>query len=180
MTKQEEIIFLLQTYGIKQSWLAEKLGMKVNTLRYFLKESPFLEDTLYERIKEIIDNYRLEIELFNAYTDDEEDDLFSEEKLTLNIGARIRIFARKRYSTLTELANALEMKPQQLHQYISGKREPGAKILYKFLKLGCDINWLLGGAESVDSYRIYKIENQLHLHQEALKKIRKIIDELSK
>lgn len=180
MTKQEEILFLLQTYGIKQSWLAEKLGMKKNTLRYFLKESPFLEEALYNRIKEIIDNYQLEIELFNTYDEDEEDDLFSEDKLTLNIGARIRIFARKRYSTLTDLANALDMKPQQLHQYISGKREPGAKILYKFLKLGCDINWLLGGAESVDSYRIYKIENELRKHEEALKKIGKIIDEVNK
>ncbi len=176
MTRQEEILFLLRTYGIRQSWLANKLGLKKTTLSYLLKESPVLDDDIYKKIKELIDNYQMELDLFR----DEEDelDLFSEENLRLGVGERIRIFAKRKYNTLRALADAMGIKPQQLQQYVSGKREPGTKILRKLLNLGCDINWLLGGAESLESYRVFKLEQELKRTEMALDQIKSALKKL--
>jgi transcriptional regulator with XRE-family HTH domain len=176
LTRQEEILFLLRTYGIRQSWLAKKLGLKKQTLTYLLKESPHLDDDIYKKIKEIIDNYQLELDLFRD--DEEELDLFTEENLRLGVGERIRIFAKRKYNTLKALADAMEMKPQQLQQYVSGRREPGTKILRKLLRLGCDINWLLGGAESLESYRVFKLEQELKRNEIALEQIRNALKKL--
>jgi len=119
-----------------------------------------MDQDLYENIKDIIDSYQFDLGL----TDEEETDnynLFSDEKLSIGIGNRIRFFAKRKYGTLKSLAIAMNISPQQLQQYVSGKREPGSKILAKLLRLGCDINWLLGGSESVESYKIYKLEKNL-------------------
>ncbi len=176
MTRQEEILFLLRTYGIRQSWLAKKLGVNKQTLSYLLKEAPRLDDDLYKKIKEIIDNYQLELDLFRD--EEEELDLFTEENLRLGIGERIRIFAKRKYDTLKALADAMGIKPQQLQQYVSGRREPGTKILRKLLQLGCDINWLLGGAESLESYRVFKLEQELKRHEIALEQIKNALKKL--
>ncbi len=176
MTKQEEILFLLRTYGIKQSWLAKKLNLKKQTLSYLLKESPHLDDDIYKKIKDIIENYQLELDLFKD--EDEELDLFTEENLRLGLGERIRIFAKRKYGTLRGLAKALEIKPQQLQQYVSGKREPSTKILRKLLRIGCDINWLLGGAESLESYRVFKLEQELKRTELAIEQIKNALKKL--
>lgn len=160
MTHQEEIRYLLHTLGIKQSMVAEKLGMKVQTLTYLLNESPQFDDELYHQIKKIIEDYQFELNLFEGEYQDSLD-LFTDEKLQLGIGERIRLFAKRKYGTLKKLAEAMLISPQQLQQYISGKREPGTRILVKLLRLGCDVNWLLGGKESIESYKIYKLENEL-------------------
>jgi transcriptional regulator with XRE-family HTH domain len=140
--------------------IAEKLGMKVQTLNYLLSESPQFDDELYLQIKKIIDEYQFELNLFEGELDNNLD-LFSDEKLQLGIGERIRFFAKRKYGTLKKLAESMKISPQQLQQYISGKREPGTRILVKLLKLGCDVNWLLGGKEAIESYKIYKLENEL-------------------
>jgi hypothetical protein len=49
--------------------------------------------------------------------------------------------------------------------------------LARLLRLGCDINWLLGGTEKAESYRVYKLENDLKKLQESYKKIISIIEE---
>ncbi|MCX7797433.1 MAG: helix-turn-helix domain-containing protein [Melioribacter sp.] len=176
MTKQEEIKYLIQSYDIKLNYIAEKIGMKTQTLNYILNDQNLLDDELYKKIKEIIDNYQFELNLFdNAY--DENLDLFSEEN-QFRIGERLRLFAKKKFGTLKKLAEAMDISPQQLQQYISGKREPGSKILIKLLKLGCDINWLLGGKESLESYKIYKLESKLKELQEATSQIAQIIKKL--
>ncbi|MCX6170729.1 MAG: helix-turn-helix transcriptional regulator [Ignavibacteriales bacterium] len=170
MTKQEEVKYLIHTLGIKLSLIAEKLDMKIQTLHYLLNESPQFDDDLYHQIKKIIDEYQFELNLFEDSHPDNLD-LFTDEKLQMGVGERMRFFAKKKYGTLKKLADAMLISPQQLQQYISGKREPGTRILAKLLRLGCDVNWLLGGKESVESYKIYKLESELRKLQSSFSQI---------
>lgn len=174
MTKQEEIKYLIHTLGIKLSMIAEKLEMKVHTLSYLINESPQFDDDLYKQIKKIIDDYQFELNLFDG-EHSEDFDLFTDDKLQVGIGERMRFFAKKNYGTLKKLAEAMGISPQQLQQYISGKREPGTRILIRFLRLGCDVNWLLGGRESLESYKIYKLEGELRKLQNNLSQISMIV-----
>ncbi|MFA3783132.1 helix-turn-helix domain-containing protein [Melioribacteraceae bacterium 4301-Me] len=172
MKKQDEIKHLINTLGIKVSSIAEKVGLKSQTLNYLIYESEEFDDELYEKIKEIIDNYQFELDLFEE--EEQMPDLFSEE-FNLGIGERIRIFAKQKYGTLKKLAAAMKISPQQLQQYISGKREPGSKILARLLRLGCDINWLLGGKESLESYKIQLLESKIKKLKHSLQQISSII-----
>lgn len=174
MQKQEEIRHLIHTLGIKLSMISEKLGMKVQTLSYLINESPKFDDELYKQIKKIIDDYQFDLHLFDGEVYDFTD-LFTEKSLQVGIGERIRLFAKRKYGTLKKLALAMEISPQQLQQYISGKREPGTRILAKLLRLGCDVNWLLGGKESLESYKIYKLESELRKMQSSLSQIAAIV-----
>ncbi|MBU1101071.1 MAG: helix-turn-helix domain-containing protein [Bacteroidetes bacterium] len=178
MTTQEEVRKLVETNGIHLTWIAEKLSIKKSTLKYILYESPKQDDALLEQIKELIESFQFELNLFEDADDDP--DLFSEEELHMGIGERIRLFAKRKYGTLKKLADAMLISPQQLQQYISGKREPGSRILIKLLKLGCDINWLLGGKERAESYRVYKLETELRTLQHNLKQIVQITNKLEK
>lgn len=171
MTKQEEVRYLIHTLGIKPGMIAEKLGMKVQTFTYLLNDSPQFDDDLYKQIKTIIDDFQFELNLFEGGDDADSLDLFTDNKLNLGIGERIRLFAKRKYGTLKKLAEAMKISPQQLQQYVSGKREPGTRILMKLLRLGCDINWLLGGKESIESYKIYKLENELRRFQSSFNQI---------
>jgi len=177
MNKQEEIKYLIHTLGIKHHDIAEKLGMKVHTLLFLLNESPQFDDDLYRQIKAIIDEYQFELNLFdNEYT--ENLDLFTDEKIQSGIGERMRWFAKQKFGTLKKLADAMEISPQQLQQYISGKREPGSKVLAKLLRLGCDVNWLLGGRESLEAYKIYKLENELRKLQGSFQQITSLVQKV--
>lgn len=157
--------------GIKEKWLAEKLDIKTSVLNYILKDSKDLDRDLFDKMKEIIDSYQFELNLPST-PDDENYNLFDETKLSKGVGNRIRVFAKKKYGTLKKLAEAMQISPQQLQQYLSGKREPGARILSKLLRLGCDLNWLLGGSESYESYQIYKLEKEL-------KEVNSVVTEIS-
>ncbi len=171
MTRSEEIKYLMYSNGISIEWLSEQIGMKPKTLAYFLSKENYIEDELYEKLKEIIASKQYEPEFFQEHY--EFYDLFDDVNLKIGLGDRIRIFAQRRYGSIAKLAKALEIAPQQLQHYISGRREPGAKTLLKFLKVGCDLNWLLGGTEKLESYRIYKLENEV-------KKLRNLIFEIEK
>lgn len=174
MDKLEEIKFLIQTHGIKQSWLAEKIGINNQTLTFLLNDSEKFDDELYDTIKKLISTYQYELGLDMEDPNKDNLELFDEHQLKKGIGERIRTFAKRKYGTLKALAEAMEISPQQLQQYISGNREPGSRILIKFLRLGCDINWLLGGSESLESYRIYKLETQIRKLQTSLSQIESI------
>ncbi len=174
MNKQEEIKYLIHTHGIKLSMIAEKLGMKVQTLNYLINESNQFDEDLYDQIKKIIDDYQYELNLFEGEIPFP-NDLFTDENSKIGIGERIRIFARKKFGTLKKLADEMQISPQQLQQYISGNREPGTRILLKLLRLGCDINWLLGGRESFESYKMYKLESELRRLKNNLDQIANII-----
>lgn len=177
MTKQEEIKYLIHTLGIKLSMIAEKLGMKVQTLSFLINESLEFDDDLYKQIKQIIDEYQFELNLFEGEYN-ESLDLFTDEKMQSGIGERMRWFAKKKYGTLKKLAEAMNISPQQLQQYISCKREPGSKILGKLLRLGCDVNWLLGGRESIESYKIYKLESELRRLQQSFQQINSVVQKV--
>ncbi len=178
MNKQEEIRFLLKSHGIKLSWIASRLDINYQTLTYLLNEPDKFDDDLYNTIKELINTYQYELGLFDEEHNPEPMELFDEYALKKGIGERIRIFAKKKYSTLKNLASAMGISPQQLQQYISGNREPGSRILIRFLRLGCDINWLLGGAESIESYKIYRLEKELRKLNTALLQIDGIVKEI--
>lgn len=178
MTKQEEIRYLIHTLGIKLSMIAEKLGIKVQTLSYLINESPQFDDDLYKNIKEVIDNYQFELNLFEGEYNESLDLFTSEESMHLGIGERLRLFAKRKYGTLKKLAEAMKISPQQLQQYISCKREPGSKILTRLLRLGCDINWLLGGKEALESYKIYKLESELRKLQQSISQINSVIQKV--
>jgi transcriptional regulator with XRE-family HTH domain len=178
MSKQEEINSLIKSHGVKQSWLAERLGIKSQTLEFLLNDSDKFDDDLYESIVRLVSTYQYELKLFDEDGTSGEPQLFDEQTLKKGIGGRIRIFAKRKYATLKNLAEAMQISPQQLQQYISGNREPGSKILIRFLRLGCDINWLLGGAESLESYRIYKLENEIRKLQSALAQVYHVSNDL--
>jgi len=172
--KQQELQQLIKSHGIKESWLSERLGLKLSTFKYLLYESDKFDEDLYEQIKQAIEDYQYDL---NLYTDDKpiDLDLFSDEDLRIGIGHRVRAFAKRKYGTLKRLAESMDISPQQLQQYISGKREPGSKILLKLLRLGCDINWLLGGSETPESYKIYKLESELRKMHEGYSEIETIV-----
>ncbi len=178
MTKQEEIKLLIRSYGIKQTWLAEKLGIKNQTLTYLLNESDKFDDELYDAIKEHLGKYQYDLGFYDDNKPAQDLELFDEHQLKKGIGERIRIFAKRKYNTLKNLAEAMGISPQQLQQYISGNREPGSRILIKFLRLGCDINWLLGGSESFESYRIYKLETEIRKLQGALSQVQHTVNDV--
>ncbi len=177
MTKQEEIKYLMYTNGISIEWLADQMGMKPKTLAYFLRDENLIDDELYSKLKEIISTRQFEPELFET-EHFEFYDLFDDVNLKIGVGDRIRIFAKRRYGSISKLAKALEISPQQLQQYISGRREPGAKTLLRFLRIGCDLNWLLGGAEKLESYRIFKLENEVKKLRNTIFEIEKLIKDV--
>jgi len=163
MDKLTSVRNLIKNYGIKETWLAKTLEIKESTLHYLLFECDKIDDDLYERIHEIVNSYQFEL---TFPEDNEELNLFNENEIYKSIGERIRIFAKRKFGTLKNLSVAMEISPQQLQQYISGTREPGAKILHKLLKLGCDLNWLLGGIDSFESFKVYRLENEIkNLHK---------------
>lgn len=177
MTKQEEIKYLLHTLGIRYNIVADKLGMKSQTLTFLLNESPQFDEELYKQIKQIVDEYQFELNLFDG-GETENLDLFNDERMERGIGERLRWFAKQKFGTLKKLSDAMQISPQQLQQYISGKREPGSKILVKLLRLGCDVNWLLGGRESMESYKIYKLEHELRKLQSSFQQINTLVQKV--
>ncbi len=176
MSKQEEIKLKLDSLGISHKWLADKIGIKLQTLSFLLNDSDHFDDDLVETINDAIKTYQFELKLFTGNEEGNSPDLFDDTKLKGAIGQRIRIFAKRKYSTLKALAEAMEISPQQLQQYISGNREPGSRILIRFMKLGCDINWLLGGSESLESYKIYKLETEVRKLRTSLTQVHSISD----
>lgn len=176
MNKREEINHRLNSLNISLNWIATKLEIKSQTLSYLLESDDHFDDELYNSINEAIESYQFELDFSKDHLPIELN-LFDEERFKDGIGERIRIFAKRKYSTLKALADAMDISPQQLQQYISSNREPGSRILIKFMKLGCDINWLLGGSESIETYRIYKLELEVRNLQSKLSKISKIVEE---
>jgi transcriptional regulator with XRE-family HTH domain len=149
------------------------LGTTLTSLNYLLANPELITDVLKERILKIIDDYQSELRLFKDELPNESD-IFNDIEFQKILGERIKIFAKQRFNTLKELAAALEISPQQLNQYTSGKREPGCKILSKLLDLGCDINWLLSGSKISESYKIITLENRINELKETLTEIIKI------
>ena len=178
LTKKEELKSLIKNYTVNETWLAKQLGIKKDTFDFILNESAQLDEEFYLKVKEILDDFQYELS-FDEEIQDETLDLFVDTELIKGIGERIRVFARRKYGTLKKLSDEMEISPQQLQQYISGKREPGSRILLKLLKLGCDINWLLGGTDSNDNFRVYNLENEVRKYQKSISEIEKVIQKIN-
>ena len=178
MDKKEKVKSLINSLNIKLPWLADRLEMKTQVLNFLLNDEADLDENLYKKIIEVIDSYQYELKFYSADTYSELT-LFDADRLHLGIGDRIKVFARKKYGNMKKMADALGISPQQLHQYTSGKREPGSKVLIRFLRLGCDLNWLLGGAESIESYKIYKLENEIRNLRQGMSDISELLSRLN-
>ncbi|MBN2571033.1 MAG: helix-turn-helix transcriptional regulator [Ignavibacteriales bacterium] len=178
MDRREEIKKLLELHKIKQSWLAQKLGIKSQTLHYLINKRTKIDNELYQQILEIIESYQYELDLSEQPVID--DSTIFDKKILSEISNRLRIFAKRRYGTLKNLATALGISPQQLHQYVSSRREPRIRVLLKLFSLGCDINWLLGGAESMDAYVTYRLENEIRKYQNSISQMYNILEQIKK
>ena len=64
------------------------------------------------------------------------------------IGLRLKEFVEKKFNSTAELARLLGVTRSYFNPYFSGKSVLGGETLSKLAELGCDINWLLGGATS--------------------------------
>lgn len=70
------------------------------------------------------------------------------------IGEKLRDFGISRFGSIKEFAEALDMSPPNLQQYLRGDREPGTPILQKLSELGCDLNWLLSDKKNTDNVKV--------------------------
>jgi|SRR3989339_943042 len=65
------------------------------------------------------------------------------------IASRFKEFGQARFGTawgwMTRYAEALEMDPGALRNYLVGDRVPGNKMQAKLRELGCDLKWLMTG-----------------------------------
>ena len=66
----------------------------------------------------------------------------------MNIGEKLRIFAKIKFGSVSKLAEALDMKTPSLYTYLNEESIPGGQLLKKLQNLGCDINWLLSDDEN--------------------------------
>lgn len=61
------------------------------------------------------------------------------------IGSRLKSYAKARCGSIKRLAEELEMRPDNLQKYASGRNEPGSKLLQQLAAHGCNVHWLLTG-----------------------------------
>ena len=66
-------------------------------------------------------------------------------EIKIGVGKRIREFAKQKFKTSRKLAEKLEMMPQTLQVYISGRALPGGEIVRKMAEIGADIHYIFTG-----------------------------------
>ncbi len=100
---------------------------------------------------------------------------------------RIRRFGLKKFGSIKEFAEAMDMSPSNLQAYLQNRRQPGTPILKRLSELGCDIDWLLTGEENNDkrlkiieeqSKRIKELETENRILLESISRISLITEEL--
>ncbi len=68
------------------------------------------------------------------------------------VAQNLRLFGYKRFGTMKKFAEALDMNPSTLYSgYLNGRSLPGPVLLVKLIDLGCNINWLLTGRETMNN-----------------------------
>lgn len=68
------------------------------------------------------------------------------------VAQNLRLFGYKKFGTMKQFAEALDMNPSTLYSgYLNGRSLPGPVLLVKLINLGCNINWLLTSRESMYS-----------------------------
>lgn len=87
-------------------------------------------------------------------------------------GEKLKEFSKKKFGSVTKLAEALEMSQPQLSSYISGEVGPGLKILQDIQSLGCDMNWLLGAGNKKEDITKDKFMEKLGKLEKENKELR--------
>jgi len=64
---------------------------------------------------------------------------------------RLRLFAKEKFNTIAELERAMGKNKGYLLSYLNGRSMLGGETLKQLSELGCDINWLLTGKNSVSA-----------------------------
>ncbi len=68
------------------------------------------------------------------------------------VAQNLRLFGYRRYGSMKDFAEALDMNPSTLYSgYLNARSLPGPVLIVKLIDLGCDINWLLTGRETPSS-----------------------------
>ncbi len=104
------------------------------------------------------------------------------------IAQRLRQFGKNHFGSMSKLAEALDMTPQQLNDYLSGRITPGNKMQGRLREIGCDIEWLMtgekkhGGLDTSPAVGdpIIAFHAPSGMSEEKRKQIQKMINELSK
>ena len=69
------------------------------------------------------------------------------------IGLRLKEYAEKNFSTFADFARAMGKDVTYFTNYYKGKSVLGGELLAQLAELGCDINWLLNGANNKPTLR---------------------------
>lgn len=99
----------------------------------------------------------------------------------MTIGQKIRYFAERNLGGVTKLAEAFEVKLPTLYPYLNDKSLPGAQMLIKLHKLGCDINWLLSDDDDAivkDSKIAYYNMDRIKSLEQEVKELRRAINQI--
>jgi hypothetical protein len=112
--------------------------------------------------------------------------------IKVEIGLRLKDFAKKKFGSVAELERLLRKPPAFFQSYIGGRSFLGGEILMQLAERGCDINFLLTGKRgiSVDEetkkkisdmeQRLEKIESKMFRLLEENEKLKDVIDEKDK
>lgn len=92
------------------------------------------------------------------------------------IGKRLKEFAKNKYGTVSAFAEACSMPQPQMSAYTSGAKSPSVDVLLRFLKAGCDINWLLSG-EGEMIYSSGYNQNETSLTEDEISQLRTLLKE---
>ena len=78
MSKREEIKSQLKSLGIRDSWLAEQLGIRKSVLIMLLNEQIDIDTEFYSSIKNVIESYQYDLGLLDESEEGDELNLFDE------------------------------------------------------------------------------------------------------
>lgn len=92
------------------------------------------------------------------------------------IGKRLKDFAKNKYGTVSAFAEACSMTQPQMSAYTSGAKSPSIDVLLRFLRAGCNINWLLSGEGEMIYPSSYN-QNDVSLTDDEIFQIRELLKE---
>lgn len=79
---------------------------------------------------------------------------------------------------MTGFAAALDVSPQTLNSYLSGKMQPGNKLQSKLREIGCDVEWLMTGKKDGKARKAEEAVTAFHAPAGMDPKVRKTIQKL--
>ncbi|MDR2582061.1 MAG: helix-turn-helix domain-containing protein [Fibromonadaceae bacterium] len=67
-------------------------------------------------------------------------------------GEKIKTFAKKKFGSLTNLCEKIEMPTQQMWAYTSENSKPSYDVLVRLYQAGCDLNWLVDENKPINEF----------------------------